>query len=90
MISTVAAGPATTGHPWLLVAGLALITLFVYTAACWFWPYTSCGKCAGAGRFLSPTGKNWRKCPKCKGSPARLRTGRRVLNSLGITKTLDK
>ncbi len=51
-----------------------------YLAACWYWPFTSCRKCDGAGRFRSPSGKAWRRCKPCGGSGTRIRTGRRVAN----------
>jgi hypothetical protein len=68
----------TLGY-WIL--GLAATGFAIcYAAACWIWPFTSCRKCEGAGRFRSPTGKNWRKCPRCAGGGSKIRTGRKVWN----------
>jgi hypothetical protein len=71
---------AATMTAW--VVGAVVIGGPAYYAACWFWPYTSCGRCGGGGRKRSPSGKNWRPCRKCKGSGTRLRTGRKIANWL--------
>lgn len=49
-----------------------------YLVACLGWPFTSCGKCSGVGRFRSPSGRAWRKCKRCRGSGEQVRAGRRV------------
>lgn len=54
----------------------AVLYLLGYSAACTFWPYASCRKCDGAGKFRSPTRKHWRPCRRCSGSGRRIRTGR--------------
>ncbi len=68
----------------LFIAGL--VWLACYTFACWFWPFAACKKCDGQGRFKSPSGRAWRRCPRCKGTATRLRTGRRIFNWLHVTK----
>lgn len=60
----------------------ALLSLVVYAFVCWFWPWTSCRKCDGAGKFRSPSGRNWRKCPRCKGKGSKERLGAVVLRML--------
>lgn len=64
----------------LAVALVAPALVGGYAFACWFWPFTKCGRCKGMGRHMSPSGKNWRGCKRCKGSGRRLRTGRKILN----------
>ena len=67
-----------------------LIALFVvgYVIVCALWPYTSCGKCEGGGRFASPSGKHFRLCGRCGGSGRKVRAGRRVMAVLGIADDL--
>jgi hypothetical protein len=45
-----------------------------YAAVCARWPYKSCRHCDG-GKVRSPSGKSFRRCPRCKGSGERLRWG---------------
>jgi hypothetical protein len=71
-LSTIAGGPL-----WLILYTLAGVTL--YSAVCWFWPYTACSWCEGKGKHRSPSGKNWRPCWRCKGSGRKLRRGRRMM-----------
>jgi hypothetical protein len=67
--------------PELLLALGVLAWLAGYLGvACRWWPYTACRRCSGAGKLRSPSGRAWRACPRCKGTGARLRTGRRLLN----------
>lgn len=56
---------------------LGLLISFGYAVVCAMWPFTSCGRCEGSGRKLSPSKKNWRRCKKCKGSGSQVRLGRR-------------
>lgn len=56
----------------LVVAGLYLGSLAI-------WPYTACGRCSGAGKRRSPSGKAWRPCPRCGGTGRKERLGRRLL-----------
>jgi hypothetical protein len=70
----------------LILLGLVLLVAAGYALACWWWPFTSCPRCKGTGRSKSPTGKNWRKCRRCKGTATRVRLGRRVFNWLQVTK----
>lgn len=65
---------------WLVLA--VLLGGAVYAGACRFWPWTNCGKCEGAGKFRSPSGKNWRPCPRCGGSGRKERLGAVVLRRL--------
>jgi DnaJ-class molecular chaperone len=53
-----------------------------YFVACRIWPFTACRKCGGNGKRRSPSGRAFRRCPRCKGKGERLRTGRRVWNAL--------
>lgn len=69
---------------WAVAGGFMLA--LVHAFACWWWPYTSCRRCGGGGRFRSPTGKAWRHCGKCKGSGSRVRLGRRMWTKLGVAK----
>lgn len=67
------------------VASLMIVALLCavgYAFACWWWPWTSCRRCEGKGRFRSPSGKNWRKCPRCKGASSKVRLGRRIWDYL--------
>ncbi len=50
----------------------------VLPVACAVWPYTACGRCKGAGKRRSPSGKAWRACGRCGGTGQRIRVGRRV------------
>lgn len=71
---------------WAVVIGLGWFG--GYVIACAIWPYTSCRKCKGGGRFRSPSGRAWRHCRRCKGSGARVRTGRRIWGWLaGVKKS---
>lgn len=74
----VTAAPAEAPVDWTALTLGALAFAAGYAFACWFWPWTSCRRCDGKGKFRSPSGKNWRKCPRCKGSAAKVRLGRRV------------
>lgn len=69
-----------TGTAGLIL--LALLGLALYITACVIWPFGACRKCAGLGRFRSPTGRAWRACKHCRGTGARVRTGRRIWDVL--------
>lgn len=69
---------------WAIAAGI--VWLLIYGVGCWWWPYKSCRKCEGAGKFRSPSGKAWRNCRRCKGSGSRIRRGRRVWRKLAVAK----
>ncbi|TKG66193.1 hypothetical protein [Prauserella endophytica] len=60
-----------------VLVALALIALYVI--ACIIWPFAPCGRCNGAGRFRSPSGKAWRACRRCRGSGRKERLGRKLL-----------
>lgn len=68
---------AEQGGSGTLLTGV-LVLLGLYLLASWVWPYTSCGRCDGAGKFRSPGGKSFRRCPRCGGSGERLRWGARM------------
>lgn len=68
------------GQAVLLV--VFVVWLVGYAVACALWPFADCGACSGSGRRLSPTGKRYGNCRRCKGKSKRLRLGRRVWNSL--------
>jgi hypothetical protein len=80
------AATATTTHlpAWLVLAavGALLLAAAWYLGACLVYPYTNCGRCHGLGRFHARDGRAWRPCRRCKGTGARLRVGRRVINHL--------
>jgi DnaJ-class molecular chaperone len=71
---------------WLILIGLGLLWAGGYALACRVWPTTSCKKCEGTGKHRSPSGKNWRKCRRCKGSGSRKRTGLLILTKLHVIK----
>lgn len=75
---------AATGRdgdgPWLLLAGVILLTVIAYSASCLWWPYAHCRRCDGRGKHSRKDGKVWRTCRRCKGSGRRLRVGRRLWN----------
>lgn len=62
----------------LLLAGVVWLGSYIVSA--WWWPYTACGRCRGAGRFKRDDGRVWRTCRKCRGAGSRLRWGRRAYN----------
>lgn len=86
---TPTAATATAGElpwqAWLILIGAGPVWLACYAFTCWLWPFTRCRRCAGTGKRMSPSGKNWRTCPRCKGKAARLRTGRKIFNWLKVT-----
>lgn len=64
----------------LLTATAVVVAVAAYAAACAFWPYAPCPRCAGTGKRKSPSGRYWRDCKRCKASGKRLRLGRRIFN----------
>jgi len=46
-------------------------------------PFTICTRCNGTGRNAGSTGRAYGRCPRCKGSPERLRFGARQLHRGG-------
>lgn len=64
----------------LLIAALGAFV--IYIGACAVWPFTACGRCKGAARLRSPSGRAWRSCPRCAGSGKRIRFGRYVWEAL--------
>lgn len=81
LIAATATDPNNNARGFLILACLALTWAAGYALACWWWPFKGCLKCEGVGRFKSPSGRAWRKCPRCAGSGTRVRLGRRVLNA---------
>lgn len=81
---------ATASHHGGIAAAAIIITATIvtlgYFVACAVWPYASCVRCDGNGKFRSPSGKAWRNCPRCKGTGRRVRYGRRIHTSLTKTK----
>ncbi len=59
----------------LLLGGAAAL---LYLAACTWWPFATCRRCSGTGKFRSPSGRAWRPCGRCQGTGRRVRLGRRV------------
>lgn len=75
MLASLAASASAPNGPLVL---LALVLAGGYLAACAIWPFTSCARCDGRGKFRSPSGRAWRRCGRCRGSGSRLRYGRRL------------
>jgi hypothetical protein len=76
---------AATSHSdrpdgWVVLGGLLIVASLVYILSCWWFPYTACGRCKGAGKHSRSDGKVWRPCRRCKGSGRRLRLGRWIYN----------
>ena len=69
----------------LLLALAAIARLAGYAVAVRSWPFTSCLKCHGDGKLRSPSGRNRRRCTRCKGTGRRLRLGRRVINAFSAS-----
>lgn len=56
------------------------VVLALYVLSGLVWPYTKCKACKDkGGRFLSPSGRNFRKCGSCGGSQTKLRWIARLL-----------
>lgn len=79
------AASSNPGHGSAGLLPFALIVIAVYVVSCVIWPYRSCTKCDGQGRFRSPSGKAWRYCHHCGGRGAQLRVGRRIWTYLKNT-----
>jgi hypothetical protein len=62
---------------WYLV-GIAAALGVAYMVECWWWPWTACPRCEGAGKHRRDDGLVWRDCRRCGGSGKRLRVGRRL------------
>jgi hypothetical protein len=86
LAATATATDSSAGPIFVFVLVLAV----GYAAACVIWPFRACRHCEGTGRFLSPTGRNWRHCPHCSGTGAKLRLGRRVFNHLNRAHDRDR
>lgn len=64
-----------------IVAGTLLVLAAAYYVECAVFPWGKCSRCKDSpGRLMSPDGKHWRACRRCKGTGKRLRVGRRVWN----------
>jgi hypothetical protein len=70
--STHSAAHAANPLPLLILAAVG------YMLHCIVWPFRSCRKCEGRGRFPSPSGRSWQYCSHCGGRGAQLRFGRRL------------
>ncbi len=58
-----------------------------YAVACYRFPFTGCRWCRESpGRKLSPSGRTWRLCRRCKGSGSRVRAGRRFWTWMSVMK----
>lgn len=62
--------------PELAASAAVLIVTLGYSLTCAVWPFKPCRRCHGHGRSRAPMGRAFRRCPRCKGDGARLRTGR--------------
>lgn len=67
----------STGQKLNAVLALAVMA-GCYVVACWIWPFTACARCDGVGKLRSPSGKAWRRCPRCGGRGGKVRWGRRM------------
>lgn len=52
---------------------IGLVVLGVYVGFCRVFPFASCRRCSGSGKYRSPSGKAYRWCGRCKGSGRRVR-----------------
>lgn len=59
---------------------IGLFVTFGYILACWVDPFPRCRTCTGSGRRRARLSRNWRNCPRCRGTGRRLRLGRRAAN----------
>lgn len=51
---------------------VVLVVTMAYWVVSQIWPYARCRRCSG-GKLRTPSGKTWRKCPRCGGSGERER-----------------
>ena len=68
-------------HGSAVAAGVLLIAVGVgaWLLSLRFRPYkATCVRCGGSGRI--GTKRGYRRCPRCKGKPERLRFGARAMN----------
>lgn len=64
---------------WAVLAGVAIVLLFVAQAV--LWPYGFCWVCKGSGRwYRNKARKSFRDCWWCHGAGKRLRVVRRIYN----------
>lgn len=75
-----AADVASRPEQLAVLAFGAVVLTGLYMVACMIWPFANCGRCDGAGKSRSPSGKKFRNCPRCKGTGRRKRLGRRLLD----------
>jgi len=69
---------ADRGSSWSAVLNLVVVAFVAvagYLAVCQIWPYASCRKCKGDGKWRSASGRAWRTCRRCKGTGERRRAG---------------
>ena len=79
-------GASASGLPWwwpLALLGALALGAVGYYYACKTWPYGPCVRCLGhPGRIMSPGGKHWRTCKRCRGSGRRTRLGARIMHTI--------
>lgn len=67
----------------LTLVGLAALAYYAIRAQ--LHPHTRCdGECGGRGMVSDDSGKHWRDCRTCGGSPKRLRFGAWIQIKMGI------
>lgn len=75
----------TGWYVWSVLAGLAVVLLYV--GQCVFWPFGFCWACKGSGKwYRDGKRKNFRDCWWCGGTGKRLRIVRRVWNRMHVLK----
>jgi len=75
-------GAAASGPPLGALALLTILATGGYLVAVAVWPFTAHRRCNGTGKLRSPGGRAWRTCRGCGGTGRKLRSGRRVFESL--------
>lgn len=67
------------------LVGLGIVVLLFYAVRAQLTPWARCqGECGGKGTVPDKSGKHWRDCRTCGGSPKRLRFGAWVQLKMGI------
>jgi DnaJ-class molecular chaperone len=62
----------------LVAMAALLLTGGGYAVACWWAPFTDCGRCEGRGERTTWLLRRTVRCAPCKGTGRRVRLGRRL------------
>lgn len=68
----------------MIWAGVVTVLLAAWIVESLIWPYATCRRCNGRGKFASPVTRSWRSCRRCGGSGRRIRVGRALLQMVGV------